>query len=210
MKRREMIKGLAALGSIILVPNVLAMGNQIKNKPHFVGLGHGGTNIMMHIHNKGIAAKYSCITGSYVSHLTPDIEHIFFETSPDFRVNGIHYKKQIALTPEMKDVFSADDNYYIFTGLGASLGTGLISNLIAYLQEEHKHYTVFCSLPFLNEGRSKREYANLKKAELEEMLNVMILDHQDIAEESVELSINGIFEKADDVWYKFFKSSLKC
>lgn len=142
----------------------MAMGNQIKNRPHFVGLGHGGTNIMVHIHEKGIAAKYSCITGSYVSHLKTGMEHIFFETSPDYRVNGIHYKKQIALTPEMKAVFSADDNYYILTGLGASLGTGLISNLIAYLQEEHKHYTVFCSLLSLNEGRSKREYAVQKQA----------------------------------------------
>lgn len=42
------------------------------------------------------------------------------------------------------------------------------------------------------------------------MLYVMILDHQDIAKESKKLSIKGYFEKADDVWYKFFKSSLKC
>lgn len=210
MKRRELISRLAAIGALTLLPNILAMGNQTKTRPHFVGLGHGGTNVMVHIHDKGIAAKYSCITGPYVSHLKPEMDHIFYKTSPEYRINGIHYKERIILTPEMKAVFSENDNYYILTGLGASLGTGLISSLLDFLLAGHKNYSVFCSLPCTKEGRTKREYAIQKKLELEDMINVMILDHQDISEESRELSINGIFEKANDVWYKFFKSSLKC
>ena len=210
MKRREVIKSLAALGAMSFLPIFGVKGIKTNVRPHIVGLGHGGTNVMVNIHDKGIAAKYSCITGRYVSHLKPGMKHIFFETSPDCRVNGIYYEKNIALTPEMKAVFSENDNFYIFTGLGASVGTGLISSLIDFLRAGHKNFTVFCSLPSRNEGRSRREYASQKKMELENMVSVMFLDHQDIAEESKELSINGIFEKANDTWYKFFKSSLKC
>lgn len=208
MNRRELVKGPAALDGIELLPNIAAKENQKIYRPHFVGLGQGGTNVMMYIHNKGIKAKYSCITGAYMPHLTPDIKHIYFETLADYHINGIYHKKQISITPEMETVFNDDDNFYILTGLGGSVGTGLISNLMDLLLKEQKNYTVFCSIPSTNEGWQKREYAIKKIAELNDFLYVMVYDHEDIVEEFAELTIKEIFEKANEFTYEFFKSSM--
>ena len=209
MKRRELIKGLSGLGAMALFPNILAMGNQQNNNLHFVGLGSGGTNAMVHIHGKGIKAQYSCITGSYVSHLKPEMEHIFFETSQDYRVNGIHYKEQIELTPRMKAIFNKNDRFVILTGLGASLGTSLIGNVLDFLEAEQKSYLAICSLPSFNEGRSKRVYAIEKMNELEELKNVLSFDQQLIAEEiekPSKPSILKIFEKGNQQYYNLFKA----
>lgn len=67
---------------------------------------------------------------------------------------------------------------------------------------------MFCTLPSTNKGWPKREYVNKKIAELNDLLYVMVYDHQDIAEESGELTIKEIFEKANEFTYEFFKSSM--
>ena len=171
---------MAVLGAFALLPNIRALGNQANANLHFVGLGHGGTNALAHIHQKGIDAKYSCITGSHVSHLTPDVKHIFWQTPPEYRILGVYYMSPLSLTPEMKAIFSGDDTFVILAGLGSSVGTGLIHNTLKYLQSQQKNYLAICSLPFKTEGRSKEEYANLKRVELECFKNILFFDHNQI------------------------------
>lgn len=228
MKRRELLKGLGAMGALALLPGILAVGNQIDKKLHFVGLGQGGTNAMLYIHEKGIEANYSCITGPYVSHLKPGMEHLFFETSMDYRIGGIHYKKPMAITSEMKAIFSEDHRYIILTGLGASVGTGLISSLLDFLNAEQKNYHAICCLPSLNLGRAKRTYAEEKKAEIEGRKNVLFFDQQVVAVglqsdppiykkvqfsdgqtfilANVHSSIDQIFDRGDELFYNYFES----
>jgi cell division GTPase FtsZ len=206
MKRRELIRGLAGLGVLTLLHNIVAMGNLINKPLHFVGLGQGGTNAMEFIHEKEIKAKYSSITGSYVSHLKPEIKHLFYKTSLDQRVNGIYYKKQIAITAKMKSLFSKNDRYVILCGLGASVGTGLIFSLLEFLQTEKKNYLAICSLPSLIEGRSKRVYATQKINELEKWNNFLFFDQQLFAEEGKKPSIRKIFEKGNQQYFNLFKT----
>ncbi len=208
MKRRELIKGFGALGVMALFPGILATGNHSNTQLHFVGLGQGGTNAMVHIHEKGIVAKYSCITGPYVSHLKPEMEHLFFQNHPDYRINGIHYKKPLDLTPEMKAIFKENHRYVILTGLGSSVGTGLINSLLDFMNTECKSYFAICSLPSKNEGRSKREYAEQKKAEIEGLTNVAFFDQQAIRDEYGLLSMNETFEIGHELFYKVVQSKL--
>lgn len=228
MERRELLKGLGAMGALALLPGILAVGNQIDKKLHFVGLGQGGTNAMLYIHEKGVEAKYSCITGPYVSYLKPGMEHLFFETPMDYRIKGIHYKKPMSITSEMKAIFSEDHRYIILTGLGASVGTGLISSLLDFLNAEQKNYHAICCLPSLNMGRSKRTYAEEKKAEIEGRNNVLFFDQQIVAygllcdttvykkvqfsDGSTFILANGhssidqIFDWGDESFYNYFES----
>jgi len=228
MERRDLIKGLGVLGAMALVPGILAIGNHSKKKLHFVGLGQGGTNAMVYIHEKGIAAKYSCISGPYVAHLKPGMEHLFFETPRDYRIGGIHYKKPMDITSEMEAIFNEDHRYIILTGLGASVGTGLISSVLDFLNTEKKNYHVICSLPSFNLGRSKRTYAEEKKAEIKGINNVLLFDQQIVAYGTLNdppdpknriyivgqklvvgpgyLSIHQIFDKGNETFYNYFKS----
>ena len=180
MKRRDLIKGLATLGAMALLPNIGALGNRANPKLHFIGLGSGGTNALAYIHQKGIEAKYTCITGPYVSHLTPDVKHIFWETPPEYRILGIYDRMPLSLTENMKAVFSGDETFVILAGLGSSVGTGLIHETLKYLQAKQKNYLAICSLPFTCEGRSKKEYANQKNAEIESFRNVQFFDQNHI------------------------------
>lgn len=180
MKRREIIKGLAAMGALSLLPGFRVFGNKAKLNLHFVALGSGGTNAMAYIHQKGIEANYTCITGPHVSHLTPDVKHVFWETPLQYRILGIYDRHPFSLNPKMKTIFSGDETFIIMAGLGSSVGTGLIVDTLKFLQSKRKNYLAICSLPFKEEGRSKNEYANLKKAELETFKNVQFFDHKQI------------------------------
>ena len=206
MKRRELIKGLGILGAMALLPGILTAENHIITPLHFVGLGQGGTNAMVHIHEKGIVAKYSCITGPYVSHLKPGMEHLFFETPQDYRIGGIHYKKPMAITPEIKAIFSENHRYIILTGLGASVGTGLISSLLDFLNTEKKSYYAICCLPSFNLGWSKRTYAEEKKKEIEGIKNVQFFDQQSILEMYGQISIHQIFDEGNELFYNSVQS----
>lgn len=207
MKRREVFIELAALGTLALLPNFRVNEILTSNNLHFIGLGHGGTNGLAFVHKKGIEAKYTCITGSYVSHLKADVRHIFFESPKEYRVNGIKYMERLPLTSEMEALFSENDFYIILTGLGASVGTGLISNILELLQSEQKNYMAISSLPFKNEGRSKNEYANSKKAELESLKNVLFFDQNWIINQygQMTMTIHKAFEKLDEQYYSIFK-----
>lgn len=180
MKRREVLKGLAAMGALAILPNIRVLGNRANTNFHFVALGSGGTNAMAYIHQKGINANFTCITGPHVSHLTPDVKHIFWETPPEYRILGIYNRKPLSLTPEMRAIFSGNETFIILAGLGSSVGTGLIHDTLKFLQAYQKNYLGICSLPFKNEGWSKTEYANLKRAELESFENVMFFNHNQI------------------------------
>ncbi len=204
MKRREVIKGLAALSAMALLPGILVEETRSNTQIHLVGLGQGGTNAMVHIYEKGIVAKYSCITGPYVSHLKPEMEHLFFRNHPDYRINGIYYKKPLDLTPEMKAIFKENHRFVILTGLGSSVGTGFIRSLLDFMNTESKNYLAICSLPPKCEGRSKRDYANQKKAEIEGFANVIFFDNQSIDEEYEFLPIKKIFEIGNELFYKLF------
>jgi hypothetical protein len=180
MKRREVLKGLVALGALALLPGMRIFGNEGNTNLHFVALGSGGTNALAYIHQKEIEANYTCITGPHVLHLTPDVKHIFWETPPEYRILGIYDRTPLLLTQEMKAVFSGDETFVILAGLGASVGTGLIIDTLEFLLSQHKNYLAICSLPFKNEGWSKMEYANLKKTELERFKNALSFDHNQI------------------------------
>lgn len=180
MKRREVLKGLAALGALALLPTQRVLGNRTNTNLHFVALGSGGTNAIAYIHTKGVKANYTCITGPHVSHLTPDVKHIFWETPTEYRILGIYDRTPLSLTKKMKAVFNDDETFVILAGLGSSVGTGLIIDALKFLQSKQKNYLAICSLPFKNEGWSKTEYANLKKAELESLKNVLFFDHSQI------------------------------
>ena len=207
MKRREVIKGLATLGTLAFLPNFGIDGIHTSAHLHFIGLGHGGTTGLASIQKKGIEAKYTCITGPFVSHVKSDFRHIFFESLQEYRVNGIKYKEQLPLTREMEDVLSENDFFVILTGLGSSVGTGLISNILEFLEFKEKNYLAICSLPFKNEGRFRNKYANEKMMDLQKY-NVRFFDSNKILEKYGEARISKNFANCDEEIYSIVEKEI--
>ena len=204
MERRDMIRGLAAFGAMAFMPEISANENRQTSKLHFIGLGQGGTNAVTYLQGKGIHGKYTCITGSYVSHLSPETKHIFYEAPRDFRLNGANYMKSIALTTEMKNLFNKNDNFVVLTGLGGATGTGLIGSVLEFLQIQHKKYMAICSLPFYMEGRSKNSYALIKQSELKAKGNIHFINQNRLLEDSGKLTVREAFAKGNEQFYQLF------
>lgn len=107
----------------------------------------------------------------------------------------------------MKAIFNKKDRFVIFAGLGASVGTSLISNVLDFLQAGQKSYLAICSMPAINEGRARVEYAKQKRIELDGLKNVLYLNHDSINEEFGRLPIRQTFERADELFYTIFKNN---
>lgn len=205
MKRGEAIKWLAAMGSFAIFAGIRILENSSKGNLHFVALGSGGTNAMAFIHKKGIKANYSCFTSPYVSHLTSDIKHIFWETPREYCVLGENYMTPLLLTNEMKSVFSGNETFVILAGLGGSVGTGFIFDALKFLWENQKKYMAICTLPMQCEGKSRNQYARLKQQEICKMNNVHFIDNEHLYKIYPEISTIELFEKANEKAYHIFR-----
>ncbi|MFV0377291.1 MAG: hypothetical protein ACK5JD_08330 [Mangrovibacterium sp.] len=205
MNRREAFKGLVALGTVALIPGAAFRYANSKPNLHFVGLGSGGTNTMWHIHQKGIEGIYTCFTGPYVSHLSNDVKHIYFEYPPELRMSNEIGRQRMPLTREMRTVLSGDEHYVITVGLGAFSGTSLISDTLEFLEATNKSYLAVCTLPFKTEGRWRNEYARQKMKELKNNDKVLFSDQEQIKKIFEELSILETFEMADEQVFRIVK-----
>lgn len=61
MNRRELIKGITAVGAIAILPSALSIV-QSKKQTHFVGLGDAGTKAVELFFTKGVEGKFTCIS----------------------------------------------------------------------------------------------------------------------------------------------------
>jgi cell division GTPase FtsZ len=206
MERRKMIKSLTAFATFALFPYVSVCGNQNNKRLHFVGLGQAGSNVMLYIHKKGINAKFSSINGWLHSPLTKDMEFILYEPSPDLAYGEPDYKKGIVLTVDMKTLFRSDDYYIILAGLGGTLGTGLIRNVLEFLTAEQKSYMAICSLPFKQEGYIRNKYAKEKAAELERFYNLAVFNPHQLVVNYLERPAAEVYRECDEQFYLIFKN----
>jgi len=223
MKRRELIKGLAAFGAIAILPNMKVAGSRKNDKFHFIGLGSGGTNIARHFQQKGIVGDYTCITwfpaivapvqwapdqfNPYPFVLYEGFNHIEYEYPRHIRQSNELGKQPIPLTSEMKRVLSDDRIYIVIVGLGAYSGTSLISDTLDFLESSNKRYLAICTMPFKNEGRSRNEYAGEKMMELRKY-NVRFFDNNKILEKYGESRISKNFANSDEEIYCIFEKEL--
>ncbi len=58
MDRRNILKGLVALGALALLPKVFLLGDNKKKRTRFVGIGDSGAAILKHIQKKDIDADF--------------------------------------------------------------------------------------------------------------------------------------------------------
>lgn len=207
MKRRELIKGLAACATLALMPNLSVFGSGIPNL-HFIGLGFAGRNVILNIYKKRIDGKYTYMCYRQHPEMTSDINFIYYEYPRHFRQPNELGKQPISLLPEMMKILSDDRIYIVVVGLGAYSGTSLISDTLKYLESNNKRYLAICTLPFKNEGRSRNNYAREKMIDLQKYKNVRFFDNNEIQVKYGISQISKSFAKADEKIYSVFENEL--
>jgi len=205
MKRRELIKGLAAFGALAILPNLKVSGSRKNDKFHFIGLGTGGTNVAWRFMQKGIYGNYICMNW-FPSFVEPykGFHHIDYEYPREFRQSNELGRKRIPLTNEMKTSLSKEGFYVVLVGLGAYTGTSLISEVIEFLEARKANYLAICTLPFKNEGKSRNEYAREKMMDIQKY-NVRFFDNNKILEKYGESRISKSFAQSDEEIYHIFE-----
>lgn len=128
-------------------------------KFHFVGLGGTGCNVVEGIYAKGIQAKFTCITEPKRPHLPQQIQFVAFPSLGNVECklpSGIpNMSLPLHLSGKIKEIFSENDTYILFTGLGGYTGTKMVEQLIPWLRKHHKGFVVCCSIPFVFEGERR-------------------------------------------------------
>ncbi len=205
MKRRELIKGMATLGALTILPGLRALANKEKSKLHFVGLGSCGSNVVMHIYKKGVGAEYTYMNYLHYPEITDHISYIYYEYPRNLRHANALGKQPMSLTAEMKRILSDDKIYIVIVGLGAYSGTSLIMDTLEFLESNNKRYLAICTLPFKNEGRSRNNYAREKMNDLQKYNNVHFFDNNKIHEKYGESAISKNFEHSNEEIYHIFE-----
>ena len=214
MDRRQIIKSLAALSALSLIPGMNLLGSSSLKKLHIIGLGTAGTNIAVCLKRNGIVGKYTCIT-RFPSFVEP-IEvanyikgffHIEYDYRFEFAINYESVKENQSKPPtiEMQQRLSDNCFYIILVGLGGRTGTSLIQSTLEFFKTNNQQFMAICQLPFEFDGELRKKFALVKQAEIENFKGVYFIDHQNFQNTT---SIKKLFSEADEEIYSFIKTKL--
>ena len=125
MNRRRAIKTLTSLAAMVCFAKFELLRKPGPFKIHFIGLGGAGSNIIEHIHKKGINARYTCITSPERPHLPADIEFILFgPAGHDYHTYKVEMK-DLEISDDIQNLFKGDSMFVLFAGFGGTTGTNL-------------------------------------------------------------------------------------
>ncbi|MEI8226004.1 MAG: hypothetical protein WCG82_08755 [Bacteroidota bacterium] len=208
MNRRQALKTLTALAALIYLLKLELFINSRPLKIHFIGLGGAGSNVIEHIHKKGIDARYTCISSPERPHLPRDIEFILFGTEEhDYRT----YKekiKDLEISDEIQNLFNSDSYFVLFTGFGGITGTNLTRQLSAMLHQKNKEFMAIYTMPFNFEGPSRKAFTLQAKQAMDGFSNAHSIDLEVILQKYRNEKLNVAFQKADEHCYQLFRKNI--
>ena len=208
MNRRRAIKTLTALAAVVCFPKFEFLRKPGPLKVHFIGLGGAGSNIIEHIHKKGITARYTCITSPERPKLPADIEFIQFGPAGHDYHNYKVEMKDIEISDDIQNLFKGDLMFVLFAGFGGTTGTNLTRQLSAMLQRNNKKFMVIYTMPFNFEGVSRNAFALKTKQAIDGISNVHSFNLEVIRQNYGNVTLNVAFQKADEHCYQLFRNNV--
>ena len=205
MNRRRAIKTLTALAAVVCFPKFDLLSKPGPLNLHFIGLGGAGSNIIEHIHKKGIKARYTCITSPERPYLPADIEFIQFGPAGHDYHNYKVEMKDIEISDDIQNLFKGDSMFVLFAGFGGTTGTNLTRQLSAMLQRNNKQFVVIYTMPFNFEGPSRKSFALKAKQSMDGIFNVHSFNLEVIRQNYGNVTLNVAFQKADEHCYQLFR-----
>ena len=208
MNRRRAIKTLTALAAVVCFPKFEFLRKPGPLNVHFIGLGGAGSNIIEHIHKKGITAKYTCITSPERPKLPADIEFITFGPAEhDYHTYKVEMK-DLEITDDIQNLFNGDSMFVLFAGFGGTTGTNLAKQLSAMLHQNNKKFMVIYTMPFKFEGESRNAFTLKTKQAMDGISNVHSFNLEVIRQNYGNVTLNVAFQKADEHCYQLFRKSV--
>lgn len=216
MNRREVIKGLTALGALSFLPvNLFKQKGEII---HFVSLGDAGAIALSYIKGKIVSknAKYTYVNSHSRSNMSEEFDFIEFKP-PGYSVTNFHGHKmssadmnaEIVIPDNLKELFSANKKYIILAALGRHTATNLAAELALYLHNNNNtDFLMICSSPFSFEGNVNMKYAKSALAKMPLIDNIKHIELEEMLKKWGDLVINEAFRKADECFLEVVQDNI--
>lgn len=214
ISRREALKGLAAVGAISLLPKFLLSSFKEAAPIHFIGLGGAGSNQVEFLYNKGIKAKFTCISNPVRPHLPKEIQFInFIPPGESHYKNGVEVfrisdmKQPIEIPNSVLNIFNSNDAFVLLSGLGGYTGTFMTEELTLILNQRKKSFITISSSPFNFEGQKRRFIAENTINKLKSIDSFKYYELENIRTEYGNLTLKDAFEKANEQLYEIYTAN---
>jgi cell division GTPase FtsZ len=215
ISRREVLKGLAAVGAIALMPKLLLSSTKEASSIHFIGLGCAGSNQVEFLYNKGIIGKFTCISNSIRLNLPKEIQFVHFIPPGESQYkNGVEMfrisdmKQPIVIPDSILNIFDSNEVFVLLSGLGGYTGTFMTEELTLFLNQRKKLFLTISSLPFNFEAHKRRLIAENTMNKLKSIDSFKYYELEKIKTEYGHLPIMYTIEKANEQLYEIYRANL--
>lgn len=211
ISRRNAVKNLAALSSILVMPVSIPWTTE---KPlHFIGLGGAGTTAIKHIYSKGIKAKYTAITctygiynlPSYFSGISFDPYQLISDNSASFLTKVNELQTSIEQNSLITSIFETNEHFVIFAGLGLYSGSALSLSLSKLLSKKKKTFLTINFIPLSLEGVNRRNAGLEIALRLSKLKNCKHFDLDDLLNKNKTLSYIDFIEKVNETFSIYYE-----
>lgn len=193
MKRRDAIRGLAGLGILPFIPVKLFSNIQHKVPFHFIGLGGGGTHLLVHFLRNGVEGKFTAIDsleGEDLIHEGVD----FIPYNPD---------DPKGLTNQLNGFFNKNERFVLLAGIGGVTGTTLMEIFLEQLLANQ--FKSICTLPFGFEGPKKQKVGNAFFENYKNRREIQFFDMDAFGKANGKIKMKEAFRKVDEEVLGIFK-----
>lgn len=213
LTRRRAIKALSISAASTLFPYTLLKGDNPPKPLHFVGLGSGGSQVLIHFQTKGIKARFTSVSQFRFPELAPEVNFIEF-ISPGKSIyhkagkeifREVDMTEPVSVPSSILDLFNEDLVFVLLAGLGGYTGTFMTQELVPWLSSRNKSFVSICNLPFGFEGKKKNFYAKMAVEMLQAIRGFTCFNPATIREKYGNLSIRKAFGKCDEELFRIYK-----
>jgi len=214
VSRREVLKGLTALGAIALLPKLLISSSEKTSSIHFIGLGGAGSSQVEFLYSKGVKGKFTCISNPVRPNLPKEIQFVhFIPPGKSYDKNGVEkhrisdLEQPIVIPDSILNIFNSNDVFVLLSGLGGYTGTFMTEELTLLLNQRRKLFLTISSLPFKFEGQKRRLIAENTLNKLKSMDRFQYYELENLKTKYGNLTLKDVFEKANEELYEIYRAN---
>lgn len=157
---------------------------------HYIGLGGGGSNILISLEELNPCGTYTMISDPVRENLAKRIEFVHFIKplhKPKIRaypndVEDLHLYQNLQIPIELIEGINKNQNIILISCLGGYTGTIFLDFLIQFLVENKYRFSVHCGWPLKFEGPARLNSA--VKFRLKHLPSLKVTHYKSIIDES--------------------------
>lgn len=209
ISRRNILKSLLILGAS---PLEVSKPAAKEKKFQFVGLGYGGTNMMLKLLDEKQPGIYTSICAEERTNLSVPVNTYSYNVPGEveeqhgyFTITSQDHYSRKGRPEKLSNILSPNCTKVFFVGLGGYTGTSLAASISNIFYQRNEFFYMIAAIPFRYEGK-KRNKSSLLAAGVIEKCPGFIAYHADDARRRFgSRTISECWNKSDAIAVEKFK-----